>query len=109
MRLPWFCVQLYLDRHAGNAQQEVCRCLMRLGIPYALEDKIDAFLAVDIVLRMPEHPKVAIKVRRCGAPPGLHTAKARAKQQRTWGCTLQPLCTHRATSSVCSRQSQYTS
>lgn len=59
---PSAFLQLYLDRHAGVGQQEVCRCLMHLGVSYTLENVVDQILAVDIVLKMPEHPKVAIKV-----------------------------------------------
>lgn len=56
-------LQLYLDRHAGIGQQEICRCLMRLGVTYTLENIVDHILAVDIVLKLPTYPKVAIKVR----------------------------------------------
>ena len=56
------CMQLYLDRNVGSMQQEVCRCLMRLGINFDLENTIGGVLAVDIVLRMPDHPKLAVKV-----------------------------------------------
>lgn len=57
-------MQLYLDRHAGNTQQEICRCLMQLGISYTLENIVDHVLAVDMILKLPQHPKVAIKVRK---------------------------------------------
>ena len=56
-------MQLYLDRYTGTAQQEICRCLMRLGIPYTLENVVDKVVVVDVVLRLPDHPKIAIKVR----------------------------------------------
>lgn len=55
-------LQLYLDRHGGNTQQEVGRCLMQLGITYTLENVVDNVLAVDMILKLPQHPKVAIKV-----------------------------------------------
>jgi len=35
---------------------------MRLGISYTLENVVDGVLAVDIVLKIKEHPKMAIKV-----------------------------------------------
>lgn len=56
-------LQLYLDRHGGNTQQELCRCLMQLKIPYALENVVDALLPVDIVLQLPQQRRVAIKAR----------------------------------------------
>ncbi len=55
-------MQLYLDRYSGNVQQEICRCLMRLGIPYTLENVVDKVVVVDVVLKIPDHPKIAIKV-----------------------------------------------
>ena len=35
---------------------------MRLGVSYCLENIVDQILAVDIVLKLPTHPKAAIKV-----------------------------------------------
>ena len=36
---------------------------MQLGITYTLENIVDNFLTVDMILKLPQHPKVAIKVR----------------------------------------------
>lgn len=54
-------LQVYLDRYSGNVQQEICRCLMRLGIPYTLENVVDKVVVVDVRLKIPEHPKIALK------------------------------------------------
>ena len=36
--------------------------MMRLGIPYTLENVVDKVVVVDVVLKIPDHPKIAVKV-----------------------------------------------